>query len=186
MASRRSKAGRAKKQAEKMTRQANRRLQSMRARDFGKLSVVDLALADQRKQLKKNSSKFEVGKDANATVKRMRKFLDSKWTTEKGRAEILEKRIKSFTRKKARKGEELKRPALTKNKTLQLFDIFATDAYHKAKEKGLDSEQLIEFFRGKKRKDLVGAMEKALTAFVESDVRAEDAILFMENYFNEL
>ena len=176
-----------KKRLEKEVRLANRRLQSMRSKGYGNLTVIERALAEFEKYSKKtNAKKFSLD-GVNTPKKRkllktqLNKFLSSEWTTDKGRKNILQKRINTFMRDKETGGKW----GLSETETLLLFDVFASDEYHKAIEKGmLSSDQVIDIVRtnnNSKSNDF----ERALKSLVKSNVEPDESRIFVEDVLNK-
>lgn len=132
-----------KQDVQKKLRKANKRLSTMRNRGLGKLSVIPLALRENAKITgeKPNIKNFKMGRNPDykrleQLDKQLDKFLKSKWTTQKGRKQIFDKRLSTIVKRNDN---------LTIDRALVLYDVFSTDEYAKAKEKGLfDSRQIIE------------------------------------------
>lgn len=155
-------------------KKANTRLRSMRASGYGKLSVIKIAMQQAKLAggVKKGAKTFSYTGQLDNYKKMMllnetlEKFLASPWTTKKGRAEILQKRMSTFTAPiSVSNATGRKYYGLTEKEVITLFDVFETDAYHKLVEKGIwDSKQQIDFIQN------------------HSDVPAD----FMEKIFNDL
>lgn len=155
----------------------------MRSSGYEKLSVIDRAMAEFNKIAKgKAQSEFsmkgiDTQKKTDLLRKQLRKFLSSDWTTSKGRKNILQKRISSFMKSKENGGKW----GLSEQETLTLFDIFASDEYHKAIEKQmLSSDQIIDMVR-KNGETKANQFEKALKSLVKSDTPPEESRLFVES-----
>lgn len=155
-------------------KKANTRLRSMRASGYGNLSVIKIAMQQAKLAggVKKGAKTFSYTGQLDNYKKMMllnetlEKFLASPWTTKKGRAEILQKRMSTFTAPlSVAVSTNKKYYGLTEKEVITLFDIFETDAYHKLVEKGIwDSKQQIDFIQN------------------HFDVSAD----FMEKIFNEI
>lgn len=177
MASRRAK--KKNSRLERQVRLANRRIQSMKSQGYGNLTVIDRALKEAKK-ITGTSEKFTV-KGVNSNKKRsilsaqLDKFLNSKWTTESGRKDILEKRINTFM------SDGEKGYSMTRAQVLKLFDLFETDEYHKVIEKKmLDSKQMIDII---KKNDDVSSheLEHILSELVKSKTPQGESRLFVED-----
>lgn len=158
-----------KKEVRKKLKRANARLAYMRKKDLGKLSAIPLALREHAKITGAMSETFKMGRkpDMKTLEKldtQLDRFLQSKWTTEKGRNEIYEKRLKTFATDKNLK--------LERNLALKLFDVFSTDVYEMAREKGLlDSTQLIELIKNEDNTNDALEFEQALQSVLELSKR---------------
>ena len=145
----------------KKLNRANKRLATMRRKGLGDLSVIPLALREYAKISGETADVFKMPSDKSTaklkrTERQLDKFLNSKWTSQKGRAEIYRKRLDTFEKK-----EELK---LSKTQALKFFDIVNTDVYSKLKDMGhMDSEQIVELVRNSGRKK-TSSYEKALNS----------------------
>lgn len=171
-----------KKRLERDIKIANRRIQSMKSKGYGNLTVIERALAEFEKYSKQsNAKKFSL--DGINTAKKRKllkaqlgKFLSSEWTTDVGRKNILKKRIKAFTRDTETGGKW----GLSEKETLLLFDVFASDEYHKAIEKGmLSSGQVIDIVR-KNNNSNSNDFEKALKSLVKSNIEPDESRIFIE------
>ena len=93
-----------KKRLERDIKIANRRIQSMKSKGYGNLTVIERALAEFEKYSKQSKAKKFSLDGINTPKKRkllkaqLGKFLSSEWTTDAGRKNILKKRINAFTR----------------------------------------------------------------------------------------
>lgn len=171
------KKGQAKLQRE--LRHANRRLQSMRSSGYGNLTVIDRALAEFGKITKQGKKeKFVIdgklnNRQSRLIIKQLNKFLQSAWTTESGRADILEKRVNAFMNPNGKYN-------LSKEETLKLFDIFESDAYHKAIEKKmLDSNQVIDMMRNSNAS--AKKFDEVLTSLVKSETQPDESRDYVES-----
>lgn len=166
----------------KKINRANKRLATMRRKGLGDLSVIPLALREYSKISGEMSDVFKMPTDKSEarlkrTERQLDKFLNSKWTSQKGRAEIYRKRLATFEKK-----EELK---LSKTQALKFFDIVNTDVYSKLKEMGyMDSEQIVELVResGKKRASSFENALNSLYNYVQEhpDFKSEDAHKYID------
>jgi hypothetical protein len=154
-----------KKEVRKKLKRANSRLAHMRKKGLSKLSVIPLALREHAKITGVMSETFKMGRKPDTKTlekldRQLDQFLKSKWTTEKGRNEIYEKRLKTFATDK-----EL---LLERDLALKLFDVFSTDIYEIAKEKGLlDSTQLIELIKNEDNVNDAEDFEQAIQSAYE-------------------
>lgn len=174
---------RGKKRLEREVKIANRRLQSMRSKGYGNLTVIERALAEFEKYSKQSNAKIfsmsgiDTPKKQRLLKKQIGKFLNSEWTTDIGRKNILQKRIKSFMQNPETGGKW----GLSESETLLLFDVFATDEYHKAIEKGmLSSEQVIDIIR-KNNDTNSSEFENALKSLVKSETPPDESRIFIED-----
>lgn len=165
---------------------ANKRLATMRKKGLGDLSVIPLALREYSKISGETADTFKMPTDKSEarlkrTERQLDKFLNSKWTSQKGRAEIYRRRLATFEKK-----EELK---LSKTQALKFFDIVNTDVYSKLKEMGyMDSEQIVELVRNSGRKR-ASSFEKALNNLYDyvqenPNFKTEDLHRFIESEMN--
>lgn len=161
---------------------ANKRLATMRRKGLGDLSVVPLALREYSKISGEISDAFKMPTDTSEahlkrTERQLDRFLNSKWTSQNGRAEIYRKRLATFEKKDTLK--------LSKTQALKFFDIVNTDIYSKMKEMGyMDSEQIVELVRDSGRKR-ASSYEKALNNLYDyvqenPDFKKEDLHSYIE------
>jgi hypothetical protein len=161
-----------KKETQRKVATANKRLQRMRQQGYGNLSVIPLALREYSKITGKKADTFKIGKAPSEEKlelinRQIDKFLQSDWTTSAGRKRIVEKRKATF--------KDVTKWGLTEKETVRLFDLFDTDAYSKAVEKGaLDSRQAIDLIREGNDATL---LEKALTEVIADASIKEDETL---------
>lgn len=165
---------------------ANKRLVTMRRKGLGDLSVIPLALREYSKISGEVSDVFKMPTDKSEarlkrTERQLDKFLNSKWTSQKGRAEIYRKRLATFEKK-----DKLQ---LNKTQALKFFDIVNTDIYSKLKDMGyMDSEQIVELVRNSGRKR-ASSYEKALNSlynYVQEnpDFKKEELHGYIESEMN--
>lgn len=147
-------------------KEANEILASLREEGYGDLNIVDASLANFQKIVGGKSNIFKIPSQLSKEKKALAihsidKFLYSKWATKEGREEIYNKRLATFRLSKKEGG----RYGLTKKDTLKLFDVFASDVYHKLRQKfDLDSEQIIDIIRHAKKassREIIDAMRNA-------------------------
>jgi hypothetical protein len=179
-----------KKELATKIKRANARLAYMRKKGYDNLSVVPLALREHGKITGADKpSNFKMGR--KTSVKKLEqidrqidKFLNSKWTTSKGRSEILEKRLDAFTRN-AKQSDKDRVYNMSRKQALTLFDTFATDVYEKAASLGmLDSRQLVDIIKSTNAS--ADKIEKALTdaytqAVLDGTLDAIDAFEYVKN-----
>lgn len=153
-----------RRELNKKMKQANALLTDMRTNGYGDLSVIERSLKQFQKITNNQKDIFAAGRlsaiEKRMAIKSVDKFINSKWVTERGRQEILDKRINAFTQLNG-----THQYGLTREETLKLFDVFSSDEYHKLIEKRyLDSEQIIDIVRNtnKDSNDIIQAMKNAL------------------------
>ena len=157
-------------------KEANAVLKKMTEEGYADMNIVTKSLATYGNIVGINSeTMFKIPQRLSREKKIMAtsvldKFLSSKWTTEKGRTEIYNKKLKTFTQKKSEGGKY----GLSKKTALKLFDVFASDTYHRLLEKyQLDSEQIIDLVRVNKHVNSDTIIQAMINASKGSKIRTQ-------------
>lgn len=160
----------------------NSRLSEMYDGGYEKLQAVKIGKEQLRKILGEDEQRMYYPDASELTDKQVErvslaadKFINSKWTSKEGRAEIFDKRLSTF----------IERSGLSKEDALKAYDIFSADVYHQMIEKNLlTSKQQIDLIRRHKNLE-PRDFEQAISSLVsQSSLNRNQSWKFIESILN--